>query len=275
MKKVLAITAAIMISFVSLAHAQKDFKLPGDYNTIVPVKGGTSFNNAVDIKPGRYKLGEALKANEYSYFKIKIVSGERLVCRVRTIGPNDEGGIAIYSTQEQMISSADTTGADTQQSCLFDLYDMTGSVGSMYIVIGSQLPSTVNAIYDVVVYDHSGWFSAKDASNEFNAALEITPGVQEFLSYAPDNMVDMYVMKLKSGEDATIVLKPGQAQGYFRVTVFDGKFQKIKSDKNMQPGASMTLTTANTGTDERIYIKVDRDGQGDPAGEYTIKVDVK
>jgi hypothetical protein len=274
MKRIFAATAIMLIALVSPVRAE-DYGVSKNYYPVNPIKGGKTFNDAVDIKPGRYRLQEPLKANEFGYFKIKVVPGERLVCRVRTIGPNDEGGIAIYSNQEQLISKADTVGQDIQQSCLYDMYDMPGNGGFMYLVVGSELQSTLNTIYDIVIYDHSGWFTSKDASDQFNAALEITPGVQDFLSYAPDDMVDMYVMKLRSGKEALIVLKPGQAQGYFRVTVYDGKFQKLQSEKNKQPGAPMALTTINSGADERIYIKVDRDGKGDPAGEYTIKVDVK
>lgn len=121
----------------------------------------------------------------------------------------------------------------------------------------------------------SEWFSAKDASNEFNSAMEITPGEQEFMSYAPNNEDDVYVMKLRSGREAMIILTPGQAEGYFRITTYDDKLKQMDSATNKQPGAAISVTAANKGPDERIYIKVDRNGKGDPAGEYTLKVELK
>jgi hypothetical protein len=150
----------------------------------------------------------------------------------------------------------------------------------IFVMTAIVLSSFVSAVCAEVIPPSqsdakSEWFSSKDASNEFNSAMEITPGEQEFMSYAPDNEDDVYVMKLKAGKEAMIVLTPGQAQGYFRITTYDDKLNRMDSITNKQPGAAISLTAVNNGPDMRIYIKVDRDGKGDPAGEYTIKVAVK
>jgi hypothetical protein len=274
MRNVLIVIIALALSAVPAAYAQ-DKPSAKNESGIMILQGGKSFSGAVEIVPGKFRLGHPLKPNEHDYFRIKIVSGQKLICGVRTMGPADQAGVSIYSAEQNEVARTVAYGINNYRTCFYQLYDLPGIGQNVYVLVGSEYAANTNTLYDVRIQNNFDRFSAQDAGAEFSTALEITPGENAFLSYAPENDIDMYMMIFKSGNTATFTLKPGQEAGYFRLTLYNGRMEQIAIQKNKAPGKEVIISIVNDGPDEKLYIKVDRDYQGDPDGEYTLKADIK
>ena len=60
-----------------------------DFDGAQQIKGGTSFSEAVEVKPGAYK--DAIVPGEYRYYKIPVEYGQRPVFSYRSYGTQDDG----------------------------------------------------------------------------------------------------------------------------------------------------------------------------------------
>ena len=79
------------------------------------IKGGSSFSEAVEVKPGAYK--DAIVPGEYRFYKIPVEYGQRPVFSYRSLEPQDggRGDLApmLYSPFRQNIKFDSTRPEDT------------------------------------------------------------------------------------------------------------------------------------------------------------------
>ena len=114
--------------------------------TLPPLpQGGTSFDSAVSIQPGKYVLNHALDTNVYEFFKISLTTGQNL--RVEMTTPAEGYGSAtLYDsykkkqTEEFIIDEA---------NMVKDISIQASRSGDYFFAIGSGYSTSEGTIYDI------------------------------------------------------------------------------------------------------------------------------
>lgn len=112
------------------------------------IKGGSSFSEAVEVKPGAYK--DAIVAGEYRFYKIPVEYGQRPVFSYRSLEPQD-GGLGnlspmLYSPFRQNIKYESTRPEATLAGNVINFRNReTGSTGAQqanagYYYVGLGMP---------------------------------------------------------------------------------------------------------------------------------------
>lgn len=112
------------------------------------IKGGSSFSEAVEVKPGAYK--DAIVPGEYRFYKIPVEYGQRPVISYRTVDGQDgkSGGLSptMYSPFRQNIKFDSTRAEDTLAGNVINFRNReTGSTGAEqanagYYYVGLGMP---------------------------------------------------------------------------------------------------------------------------------------
>ena len=112
------------------------------------IKGGSSFSDAVEVKPGAYK--DAIVPGEYRFYKIPVEYGQRPVFSYRSLEPQDggRGDLApmLYSPFRQNIKFDSTRPEDTLAGNVISFRNReTGSTGAEqanagYYYVGLGMP---------------------------------------------------------------------------------------------------------------------------------------
>lgn len=238
------------------------------------IHGGKYYTDAVEIKPGNYRLDHQLRPDEYDYFKIKLRNGQRLVCSVRTTDVASKGGIAIHSGERTLITKAEVYNYNGTDRCFFALYDSPEKEKEVYILIGCGSNSVdTEVIYAVSVEDNFDADSATDAGRNFDTPLTIKPGEYPH-NWATGNDVDMYTLRLKKKGEISVKLTPYASEGSFTVSILNEDRQNLAVEWSKQAGAVVKAAAINPDAEQKVYVKVER-GASDPLGKYALKIEVK
>jgi len=240
----------------------------------LPIRGGKYYTDAVEIKPGKYRLDHQLRPDEYDYFKIKLKNGQRLICSVRTTDVASKGGIAIHSYERTAITKAEVYHYNGADRCFFALYDSAEKEKEVYILIGCGNNSVdTEVIYAVSVEDNFDANSATDAGKHFDTALAIKPGEYPH-NWATGDDVDMYTLRLKKKGEISVKLTPYVSEGSFTVSILNEDRENMVVEWSKQAGAVVKTSAINPDAEQKVYIKVER-GTSDPVGKYALKIEVK
>lgn len=236
----------------------------------LPVRGGKYYEEAVTIKPGSYCLDHQLRQNEYDYFKIRLASGQRLVCTVRTTEVVRAGAISIHSDNRTQLESAVADYPSSQKTCVYEMYDSGDK--DFYILIGWNYRGIEpGAIYDISIEEHFDAGTKADAPRDFKNAVAIRPG--EY----PDNWVyhndeDLFFLNLRKGQQLTVRAIP--EEGRLRVRLYNEDREEFMAEWSKQAGSVAKASFTNTSEGQKIFIKVDREGAFVANSKYALKIDV-
>jgi hypothetical protein len=78
-------STSLASSFKAIQNLEKPIdRTNNDALLGTPVRGGTGFDNALLLTPGRYRLDHNLNADQYDYFKVNVKKGDKLNVKIIT-----------------------------------------------------------------------------------------------------------------------------------------------------------------------------------------------
>ena len=239
-----------------------------------PVRGGKYYDDAVAIKPGKYRLDHQLRGGEYDYFKMKLRDGQKLIAAIRTPEIAYHGAIAIHDAKKTLITEATIyNSASAMNSCSFEVYDEPEG-RELYIVIGCAFVTNEYVIYDIRVEDHFDAGSGTDAGRDFGTALAIKPATYEH-NWLPAEDIDTYIFSLRKGESVAVRVTPAQPE-VFRVSIMNADRETVATGTSKEQGSVAKAAAPPAREDGKVYCKVDHNGYTyNTSGKYALGIEVR
>ncbi len=157
------------------------------------VRGGTGFDDALSLTPGKYRLDHNLAPNQYDYFKVNVKKGDKLNVKIVTSDKSVE-----YNKETN--SFTDTDGSPWYKIILYD-YDrveiLISSNSNLFYTYGKnqRVEQNVDVEEDGIVYLKVGSNRTTDKYSTFTikingitAPVDTTTGTQNTNSATGDSV---------------------------------------------------------------------------------------
>jgi len=235
------------------------------------IRGGRYYDDAVPLKPGKYRLDHDLRQGEYDYFKIAIKNGQVLRVQYTT---QDEGsgcaGVAMHSSDRlKLISNYIVYKSSTGETAL-EVFDLEKDPVEFYVLIGStcQGIQSKQTMIDVFVEDRFDAGSGKEAGPKLKKPLPVKPGKYEDNWLQLKSDVDTFVVTGVPGKELHVKVLPESEKATLKFSLYNEDRERLLYAQAKNNGA---VAKGKVLVDEdypEIFIQV----SGFGATKYNLKI---
>ncbi len=220
-------------------------------------QGGSSFESAVEIKPGLYQGGqlgwEEEATKQQVYYLNDIKSGQAIEAATKFSGDTNLS-VSLYNSDENKL--ADVYGGQGIDA-LGWLVGSPTKTGTYYLVLRNDaVEQATNISLDLKVSDKYDANSSSDAGDTIPQALLISLGTYQgyFSGEQGNDEKDYYSLALKKGNKVSVKVTP-PSKDSINVAVYDTNRSKLDENTSSGTGEITTLsfTPANDGN---YYLEV-------------------
>jgi hypothetical protein len=241
-KNVFVILLLIASFFLLLNHVSAQETFP---------PGGSSFDNAVEIKPGQYTGGELGWEDETItqrfYYLTNIKSGQAIEAATKFLG-NTNLDVSLYDSSK--VKLIDVYGGDNIDALAWLVGSPTKTDKYYLVLKNDAVEVATNISLDLKVSDRYDAGSSTDAGNTITEALAIVPGSYQgyFSGEQGNDEKDFYSLKLKKGKQVSVKITP-PSKDSINLAVYDVNRAKLDENTSTDTGEITTLvfTPANDG----------------------------
>ena len=246
--------------------------------------GGNSFNDAVEIEPGRYITGHVISADTPEYFKLTQIVKAGQLLTIKVINPAVESGAVFSNTK---LYDADRAGLYSDHNNPLRNINGASKSGSLlwlpgskessytyYMTIGGGgiIDTLENTECTIMIDDNFDAGSQTDAGDTFETAMDIVPGTHKgYLSGSQGtDTKDLYKLPVEAGTALNVKVTP-PTDGKRGFILYNEDRIKIATENPNNPGAIVKTTQEITYSGD-IYIEITP--YYDDYGEYTLDLEI-
>lgn len=251
-----------------------------------PVEGGSSWEESVEIGPGRYTVWKDLKKGEWAHFKVPTRKGQRLVVKETlqaTAIYRDESGNIVehpYALGNAMAKFFDPEGkvingrgilirGELGKWCRQHVFDVSGT-GSFFAVGDNYSPTSRHLEFEVIVVEAGDLFEGWEAPDSVDSpSVFKAPVAEAFHAHLGiEDRADVYEVSLEGeGTPEKLILELAMKPTYswrggdepeefrYQVEVFDAESGKrIQRFTKLEGESSLEIETAGA---KKLLVKIE------------------
>jgi len=234
------------------------------------IRGGRYYDDAVPLKPGKYRLDHDLRKGEYDYFKISLKNGQKFRIQYTS---QDEGsgcaGAAMHSKDRlKLVSNYIVHKSSTGETAL-EVFDLENAPAEFYVLIGSTCGvQSKQTMIDVYVEDRFDAGSGKEAGPKLKKPLPIKPGKYEENWLQLKSDVDTFVVTGEPGKELHVKALPESESATLKFSLYNEDRERLLYAQAKNKGAVVKGMVLVSEDYPEIYIQVG----GFDATKYSLKV---
>ncbi|MBT3922123.1 MAG: VWA domain-containing protein [Nitrospina sp.] len=235
------------------------------------IRGGRYYEDAIPLKPGKYRIDHDLRQGEYDYFKISLNNGQKLRIQYTT---QDEGsgcaGAAIHSKDRlKLLSNYIVYKSSTGETDL-EVFDLEKAPVEFYVLIGStcQGVQSKDTMLDIFIEDRFDGGSGQEAGPKLKKPLPIKPGKHEENWLQLKSDVDTFVVTGKPGKELHVKVLPESEIATLKFSLYNEDRERLLYAQAKNNGAVVKGKVLVSEDYPEIYIQV----SGFNATKYSLKI---
>ena len=278
----------MLVAILGLIHVTSSFS---QTSTAPPVsgqsiRGGSNFAQALLLKPNIiYHLDHHQPKAQYDYFYVELKRGQRLTAHLSTpnkgvkIVPDGAiqetntpyAGFRLLDFQYQEINNTQIAGEPAQRKSVTMVMPADGKI---FLLLGSPMEDMPNNVtFNVRIDDLFDGNDGRDAGNNFDQALALTPG-----DYSRNWLVDQtdptdfYVLQVTPQNILDIQIIPLGPRAQLTLTLYDADQRRLIQRQASKGGDPVLVEDITPVQEGPLYVQVTGLGL-EPAGTgYVLKI---
>ena len=218
--------------------------------------GGSSFETAVLLSPGKYQGGPLQEWQNPIYYSIQVKAGQKIDAEAKYFS---ESGCTLYlynEAQEELISDY------SEDPKVNWLANASKSSYKYYLKIANDASPVESFSLEVSLTNYYDANSGTDAGDTFDKAVTIAPGTYSgyltgfsgIMNSVGDDWQDIYKVGLKKGVTYEFKATP-PSKTSLTFSLYDLNRQLIKEESSANPGGIVSLSLVPS-ADTNIFVSV-------------------